>query len=252
MIEQPKEYRFLADPFYHPKDGILVEALRKSTGLGEIVHLSPAGASVISDNKGHYSYPATFAHDSEHYVLPEMSEWSVPKLFRLGESRLEEIGPLDVPNSPRLLDPTLHSEGGKIYLFANCAAEGSSVLRLWVSDTLPGPFREHPASPICVSPAGARMAGAVRSARGMQLRVGQDNRRDYGDGLVLFRIERLTPGDYQETRLGELRFGHFRGPHTLNFKDGRMVFDFYADRVSPLAGARRVRSLLSRRSQNNG
>ncbi|HEU4704566.1 MAG TPA: hypothetical protein VFS45_02495 [Sphingomicrobium sp.] len=258
VLERPKGYRFLADPFYHPGgDGLLVEALRSSTGLGEIVHLSAGGAVPVSDGKGHYSYPATFSEGNEHHVLPEMSEWSAPRLFRLGKARLEDSGFLDLPGSPRLLDPTLYAEGGTIFLFANDAAEGGSILRLWVSEALSGRFREHPCSPIRVSPAGARMAGAILASGAKRLRIGQDGRRDYGDGIVLFRIGQLTADAYEETRIGELRFGQLRGPHTLNASGGKLVFDFYRNRVSLLAGPRRLRSLLARRSgapgaQNKG
>ncbi|HEX4761859.1 MAG TPA: hypothetical protein VFU87_03605, partial [Sphingomicrobium sp.] len=246
------------DPFYHPTaDGVLVEALRSSTGLGEIVHVSAGGAAALSDGRGHYSYPATFSQGSEHHVLPEMSEWSAPKLFRLGETRLKDAGFLDVPGSPRLLDPTLYAADGTIFLFANDSAEGGSVLRLWVSEALSATFREHPCSPICVSPAGARMAGAILESGGVRLRFGQDGRREYGDGIILFRIEQLSPDVYREAQLGEFRFGHVRGPHTVNFKSGNfkasnfkdwaVVFDFYANRPSILAGPRRLRSLLTRR-----
>jgi hypothetical protein len=251
IVERPKGYRFLADPFYHPgAEGVLVEALKSSTGVGEILHVGPAGASTLSDGKGHYSYPATFTRDVEHYVLPEMSEWSAPKLFRLG-SRLEELGAITLPGSPRLLDPTLHSEDGKIFLFGNVAAEGGSVLRLWVGDSLSAPFGEHPASPIRISPAGSRMAGAIVSSAGARLRIGQDGRRGYGDGVVLFRIDRLSADEYEEARIGELRFESVRGPHTLSFRATSVAFDWYRNRLSPLAGVRRFRSLLARRAQDS-
>ena len=253
IVERPAAYRFLADPFHHPsRGGVLVEALRRSTGLGEILHISPAGSVTLSDGKGHYSYPATFSHEGEHYVLPEMSEWSAPMLYRLAEGGLEPIGVLDLPGSPRLLDPTLYAQEGKIFLFANCAADGGSVLRLWVSDALRGPFREHPCSPICVSPAGARMAGAILATSDGRLRLGQDGRAEYGDGILVFRIEQLSAEAYRESQLGKLKFKGVRGPHTLNVKDGNMVFDYYADRLSLLAGVRRFRAALARRSQNRG
>ena len=145
-----------------------------------------------------------------------------------------------------MLDPTLFAQSGKVFLFANVAAEGGSVLRLWVSDALAAPFAEHPASPIRLSPAGARMAGAILSAGGTLLRFGQDGRRGYGDGIVLFRIDRLSALDYRETRLGELRFDEVHGPHTLNFRDGSLVFDWYRNRFSLLAGFRRLQSRLQR------
>lgn len=248
LLERPRGYRFLADPFYDPSgSGVLVEALRRSSGLGEILRLDGSGATVLSDRQGHYSYPGTFSHAGERYVLPEMSEWSAPKLYRLAESRLEELGALNVPGSQRLLDPTLHAEDSKIFLFANCATEGGSVLRLWVSDALTAPFEEHPASPICVSPAGGRMAGAILGSGNARFRFGQENQREYGDGVVLFRIERLSADEYDEVRVGELRFDQCHGPHTINARQGSVLFDWYRNRISLLAGARRFRSSLARR-----
>jgi hypothetical protein len=70
--------------------------------------------------------------------------------------------------------------------------------------------------------------------------------------VVVFRIEQLSADGYGETRLGELRFDQLRGPHTVNFQRRRVVFDCYSNRISLLAGVRRLGSFLKRRSQNNG
>jgi hypothetical protein len=85
------------------------------------------------------------------------------------------------------------------------------------------------------------MAGSVMRAGSRLLRFGQDFRGRYGDGLVIFGIDELDEGSYRETLLGELRFGEVSGPHTINFKDGVAVFDWYSNRFSALAAVRRLR-----------
>lgn len=248
LIARPNGYRFIADPFPHPSgDGVLVEALRASTGLGEILHIGSTGQALVCRDVGHLSYPAPFQFEGADYLLPEVSEWSGPRLYRFDGKSLLPAGELVVAGSPRLIDPTLFAVEGTIYLFANDASVGSSVLRLWTSASLFSKFAEHPASPIRISPSGSRMAGAiVEHAR--LYRVGQDSRQQYGDGIVLFEIERLTPTEYREIEAGQLRFPYFRGPHTLNLAGDQVLFDYYEDRFSLLAGVRRVRSRLLKQS----
>jgi hypothetical protein len=91
------------------------------------------------------------------------------------------------------------------------------------------------------------MGGLILGHRGQSYRIGQDSRGAYGDGVMVFRIDALTTDVYRETRVGEWRFGSCRGPHTLNAAGDGLLFDYYADRFSLLAGARRLRSALQRR-----
>lgn len=252
-LERPREYRFLADPFYHPDgDGILVEALRISTASGEILHLSSTGTERISAPGGHHSFPSTFSLEGDHFLLPEISDWSPPKLFRLRGSELEDLGELNIPGRPRLLDPVLHASGDTVFLFANLVSEGSSILRLWTSDSLFDRFVEHPDSPIRISPAGSRMAGAILTSEGGRFRLGQDFRGQYGDGVVLFRVVELSRTAYRETEIDQLRLSPAKGPHTVNFRAGSVVFDHYHDRFSLLAGVRRLRSRLAIVHQKSG
>jgi hypothetical protein len=125
-------------------------------------------------------------------------------------------------------------------LFANRADEGPSVLRLWIADELHREFAEHPSSPIRLSPQGARMAGGICRLDGQLFRVGQDLRGGYGDGVSYFQITQIGHDRYSEELIGDFRFGHCKGPHTINVQDGCAVFDFYADQFTPLAGIRRL------------
>lgn len=249
VVKCPTPYRFLADPFFHPEGGILVEALSKSRQRGEILHLAGTNAKKIATaENGHFSYPGTLTLDRHHYLIPEISEWSPPKVYRLAEMALDEVGHLDVVGKPRLLDPTIFDASGTLFLFANDEREGASVLRLWLSNSLFGTFKEHPLSPIRISPLGSRMAGSIYTAPdGGLFRFGQDLSGHYGDGIIVFRIDRLSPIDYQETEVSEIRLPDQHGPHTLNFRGSRIVFDFYSNTFTPMAGIRRLRARFARR-----
>ena len=240
--ELPEGYAFLADPFFHPNgDGLLVEGLARATDHGEILHMSGGRLARISPVTRHYSYPGCVTEEGEHYVVPETADWSPQRIYRLVGDRLEDVAEMKLPGAPRLLDPTLHRSDGTLFLFANVADEGDRVLRLWHSKSLFGAFEEHPASPIRISPVGARMAGSLALVDGRLLRFGQDFRGRYGDGLIIFGIDELDERSYRETHLGELHFPDVSGPHTLNFSGGEAVFDWYSNRFSLLAAVRRLR-----------
>ena len=84
-IPVPAGYRFLADPFFHPEVGLLVEALNRRTHRGEIVHLpdGPGAGRRLSGSGGHYSYPAAVMENRKWYVVPEISDWSPARAFPL-------------------------------------------------------------------------------------------------------------------------------------------------------------------------
>ena len=75
----------------------------------------------------------------------------------------------------------------------------------------------------------------------MLYRFGQDFTRDYGDGLLCFQVQALDAGTYEESLVGQIRFDHVKGPHTLDWKDGQLLFDWYEERFSLFAGLRRLR-----------
>jgi hypothetical protein len=240
-LEAPKAYVFYADPFFSPEgEGILVEALARRSGLGEIVLVEGEAHRRVFAGRGHLSYPAVAEVKGRKLILPEMAGWSPPRLFALEEDGLAELGPLPLEEEARLLDPTLVEHEERLYLFANIKSVGSNALYLWSADSLEGPFRRHPASPILVSPKGARMAGNLLRIDGRLIRFGQDFSDGYGDGIHAFEIAELSPDAYRESPAGSLRFADRNGPHTLNFSGDRLLFDWYRDRFSPLAGLRRL------------
>jgi hypothetical protein len=248
-VERPPGFSFLADPFPHPtSDGILVEALSSSTGLGEILHISDSGIRTLLSGDGHFSYPASLVTSDGPFLLPEICEWSEPQLYRLGTKTATLASPLKLDVHANLVDPTLFERDGTTFLFANNFAEGDSILRLWVAQSVHDRFQEHPASPILISPRGARMGGLLIERGNSLYRVGQDGSASYGDGLLLFRIDELSCTEFRETLVDELHFTHCRGPHTLNEIENGVVFDFYENRFDFLASIRRLKRRLARRA----
>ena len=90
------------------------------------------------------------------------------------------------------------------------------------------------------------MGGAIIERAGRLFRLGQDFSRGYGDGLIFFEIDELSPDAYSERKMGSIRFTDRRGPHTLNARGNRIVFDWYHDQFSPFAGFRRLTARMSR------
>ncbi|MDP3674466.1 MAG: hypothetical protein Q8R44_05155 [Novosphingobium sp.] len=245
----PDGCSFIADPFFAEDSAtLLVEALSARSGTGEIHRIRATGSTRLSADSGHHSYPALVEQDGVTFCVPEIAQWSAPAAYRWQDG-WERAAELDIAGAPRLTDPTFLRHEGRLYLFANIAAEGSNVLRLWSADGLFVRFTEHPASPVRISPRGSRMGGAFLQAGERTLRIGQDFTRDYGDGLVVFAIDVLSADSYREHEVGAFRFADRKGPHSFNLAPdgGSVVFDWYRDGFTPLAGFRRLNARLSRR-----
>jgi hypothetical protein len=242
MFPIPRDYLFFADPFFveQPR-GLMVEALNRRTGLGEVVRISEQGQRSVLAETDHLSYPFTFQVDGQQMLLPERSKSGPPTCYRIDNGRLEPCLVLRLSGKERVLDPTLIQHEDRWYLFGNCRDVGDNVLLLWSADSLTGTFNPHPMNPIRISPYGARMAGDFRRLNGRLLRYGQDFSGHYGDGIWEFAIDALSPTEFSERVIGTLRFADRRGPHTMNIRGGEVAFDWYVHRFSPLAGLRRLR-----------
>jgi hypothetical protein len=247
------DYLFYADPFFSTDPpGILLEALRRGSGLGEIVLAGPQGHRRISSLAGHASYPATVSLRGRQLIVPEIASVSAPRLFAIQEGVMRELGPLAMESEERVSDPTLIEHEGRLYLFGNIPRHGSSALFLWLAEGIKGPFRLHPQSPVRISPRGGRMAGNLLRDGDRLIRFGQNLEGGYGDGILAFEVEELSPERYCEKPLGVIRFTDRHGPHTLNFDGGRIVFDWYVERFAPLAGVRRLLARLRARRLARG
>ena len=233
-------FSFYADPFFgESANEIFVEAMNRRTGKGEVVRLVAGRPTRITGLGGHVSYPASIQHDGRRLLVPETADWRRLTAFEIVGSTAQPVVEIDIEDH-RFIDPTFLRYKDHFYLFANIEEDGTSVLHLWVSTDLKARFTRHPRSPIRVSGSGSRMAGEIAEWNGELYRIGQLWRRSYGDGVASFRIIALSPTEYAEEDAGQVQFDHVRGPHTVNRRGDLLLFDYYTERVSPLAGLRRI------------
>ncbi len=240
----PAGYTFIADPFFYYDRSIIVEALNRVSGQGELVIIGDSETTTLThESGGHLSYPSIVEQAGERLLLPETAQWCSPHLFAIDGDRLVKRLEIDI-NAERLLDPTFFEHREHMYIFGNEAAEGPKILRLWVAKEIGQRFKEHPSSPIRISIRGSRMGGQVLRQGDEIIRIGQDQTRSYGDGVILYRIDELSPQNYVESEIQAFSFEDVEGPHTLNFSATQIVFDWYVDRFDWLAGVRRISARL--------
>lgn len=95
------------------------------------------------------------------------------------------------------------------------------------------------------------MAGNLVRVGPRLIRFGQDFRGAYGDGILAFEVQDLSIDNYREELVGNVRFGDRRGPHTLNIRRDAMAFDWYEDRLSLMAGVRRLMAQCRKAPEGN-
>lgn len=240
---------FLADPMIwplSPSPRVLVEEYGYWRGRGRLRSLSLEGLLGIEAPAAliplahHASYPFVLESDGAWYCVPECAEsraldlyvWDATAGKWHRDSRLlRDVG---------ILDPTLIAHEGNWYLFATDADDGPATkLRIWVAKSLRGPWTRHPLDPARIARDQVRPAGPIFRAGGNLYRPSQDCRRGYGSGIILNRIERLSPTDFLETPMREWRAErdspYGEGVHTLSFTATHAVIDGKRARYTPLA-----------------
>ena len=198
---------FVADPFLIRDGGrwlLYFEVMPREVRRGVIgLAESPDGLDwtyrgTALEEPFHLSYPHVFAADGAYYMTPETLDAGEVRLYRAARfpDRWEPIAGL-VPG--RHADPTVFRWEGLWWLFTCTPPERNANLRLYMAESLAGPWSEHPRSPVVRDdPRVARPAGRVVAWDGHLLRFAQDCVPYYGTAVRAFRITRLTPDDYQE------------------------------------------------------
>jgi hypothetical protein len=174
----------------------------------------------------HLSYPFTFAHDGRLFTTPEAHATDEIPLYEVVAGEMDAV-PTWVARAPLVRglpfsDPTLLRHEGRWWLFTTPADSGPGAdLLVHFADALDGPWRAYPHNPVKSALRGARPAGTPFRHRGALYRPAQDSSRTYGGGVVVHRIERLTPEDgLEEVAVATIRPSaggpYPKGLHTLS------------------------------------
>ena len=94
----------------------------------------------------------------------------------------------------------------------------------------PGKARPRPAPPAkkAAVPAGPKPAGGLHEHDGALYRPAQDCSRRYGYAVVINRVDRLSPTEYEETEVSTIPptwHPNLVATHTFNFQAGLTVVD---------------------------
>ena len=237
-IEPPRGWSY-ADPFLLRRDGklfVFFEAYppekRGVIAYSEILEPGQFPEPRIAlEAPYHLSYPFIFEWEGNVYLLPETHDNGTIELYRAkkfpDEWALYKVLMKDV----RFVDPTLHFEAGKWWLFAGARdgkLEEVSELHLFIGDSLLGPWERHPGNPVVRGENCARPAGRLFRMGDQLVRPGQDSSHFYGEAIWLNRVDTLSATEYRESplmRLGPESLPDSCGTHTLDFDGEWQVQD---------------------------
>ncbi|NTW53985.1 MAG: hypothetical protein HGB15_04320 [Chlorobaculum sp.] len=207
--------RFVADPFMITHDKqfhLFFEVLNAKRESGEIGHAISDDlktwryTGVVLRERFHLSYPYVFEHDGQMYMIPECAKSKSIRLYRASSfprdwrpvATLLRGSKREVP----LLDPSVVFHDGHWYLFSYMRKVNN--LHLHLAESLTGPWREHPASPVFRnSDHFTRPGGRVVEEGAVLYRFAQDGQPYYGSKAWAFRITELTPTTYREEPVSE-------------------------------------------------
>lgn len=245
-IEGAKD--FAADPFFLRHDDkvtLLVEKLDPANNCGRIAAHQIEGGRIVPlgtviEEPVHLSYPCLVQSQGEIYCVPEQAEAKSIILYRAIDFplRWERIGPLLA--GIEAIDSTLFQHGDYWWLaYTDASIDQNGRLMLWYASRLTGPWQPHALNPVKIDPRCSRGAGPPFVYRGALVRPSQDCSVSYGAKIIFNRVITLTPNQFHEEMIGELRpdpAGPYSlGLHTISYDgslavvDGmRFVFDLTA------------------------
>lgn len=249
--------RYLGDPFAIEVGGrhfLFVEDYSYTDGRAAI-SVSEAGPDdawspprKVLECNYHLSYPFVFEYEGAIYMVPETGEAGRVELYRAVafpyEWRLDRV----LLAGLNATDATLHIEDdGLLWLFANVMEGHGDRGELWLfsSPSLVGEWRSHPRNPIVTDPGSARPAGRLFRRGNVLIRPSQDCSREYGEAVVLNRVDVLSPEEYHETAIGRIEPDWIPGverTHTYTFDSRYECFDGYR-RVPRLRIGRSARAV---------
>jgi hypothetical protein len=152
----------------------------------------------------HISYPFIFCDtDGSLYMLPETSEANEVALWKF-QRFPDQLVRDQVLLNGGWVDSSIILHNNLYYLFTT-SKEGA--LHLFFSEKLKGNnWQSHPMNPLTADKAYSRNGGGVQKVNNNLYRIAQDCSEQYGAGIVIKKVNLLTPKVYiEETCVGDFR-----------------------------------------------
>ncbi len=251
---------FAADPFFLRHGDIvtlLFEQLDPANNCGRIAACQFEGdktvpLGIVIEEAVHLSYPCLVQSQGQIYCVPEQSEAKSIIIYRALDFplRWERVGSL-LPGI-EAVDSTLFQHGGYWWIaYTDASIDRNGRLMLWYANELTGPWRPHALNPVKIDPRCSRGAGPPFIHRGALVRPSQDCSVSYGSKIIFNRVVTLTPDQFHEEVIGELRPDpagpYSRGLHTISYDGSVAIVDGVRLLVDLTALSAKIRARLRRR-----
>ncbi|OVZ62798.1 hypothetical protein CDO44_04050 [Pigmentiphaga sp. NML080357] len=244
LVLTPPKGRFFADPFVHMRDNrpyIFFEDYDFNERKGRIAVATYRDGrfELLGDVLNlpyHLSFPFVFEYQGATYMVPETCGNRSIELWKCEEFPMKWKLECTLMRDISAVDTIVFQHGEYWWLLTNIdRTDGLShcdeLFAFYASSPTATDWRPHAANPVVRSPAKARNAGLVVSPSGDIIRCAQyQGFCQYGKGISLNRIEKLTPLEYRESD-GTVHYAQFVGKnnsamHHWHSHGGHTVFDF--------------------------
>ncbi|MEM7165696.1 MAG: hypothetical protein AAF581_09540 [Planctomycetota bacterium] len=214
-LPPPRHGRFYADPFAIHVQGrlhVFVEDLDlNGAGRGHIAVFSAddsgtlRGPVPVLEAPFHLSYPGVFESAGEIYCVPETFENDEVALFRARNFPHDWERVTTLISGLAVVDPTLHNDGTRWWLFATTKESGSETkLMAWWAPSLEGKWTAHRWNPLKTDVRSARPAGPLFEHDGRLYRPAQDCSEGYGGAVQIQEVTELSPTVFHERTVRRL------------------------------------------------
>ena len=205
-----------ADPFLFVRDDTLFLFYERKTMYSKAVIVMECTKDLVNwtepvvvlSEDYHLSFPFVFEENGHIYMIPEACASNSVRLYEADNENLTHFSyqsTLLLDDSPEkkifsYSDSSVLKEQNQYYLFTSYRnLLDQDITELYVADSLFGPYRMHPSSPISVSNRYARCAGSILTIGDRRLRFVQDCEKRYGDDVHVMQINQISPDVYSES-----------------------------------------------------
>jgi len=231
---------YLADPYgfiEERKIHILLEDYNYFQGkanIAEVVY-NPATKSFsvplnAIEGEKHLSYPFIIVHDRDNvYCIPESYRNRTIELYKRNFSEGSFVEQKVLVSDIDAIDPTIIRYDKYWWIFFTLRPTSNSHLYIYYSPQLDGPYIPHRMNPVKIDITSSRPGGTPFVHQGFLFRPAQDCAEYYGRRVVVNRIVKLTPDDFEEVIAGYVdppqKGKYSRGLHTLSSVGGYTLID---------------------------
>ena len=189
-------------------------------------------------NVPHLSYPYVFKHNDKFYMIPESCNLNAINLYECTQFPDKwKLGKTLIPNI-HAVDTNFCVYNSMFWLFTTVYRDQKNHFCIYCATDLFGEWKEHSIvntrSSMNTNENITRGGGMMFERNGELIRPAQDSKSGiYGEKVILYRIDKLTPDEYIETPVqivSKSVLGFIRATHTVSVCDSLFTMDARVER----------------------